>query len=112
LRFWHNCFANKSASEAVRGLLRENCRAGRIKPDCFRGRGLREEAAVFKIVIFVHAISSGWHDSYIVDPAYSSFELCETARSDLTNDFRLFLQIQHLQPIMIESKCMKGDDDV
>jgi hypothetical protein len=43
---------------------------------------------MFKVVILVHAVVSGWHDIYRVGTAFHSFKLCEAAdqNSLMTSD--------------------------
>jgi hypothetical protein len=67
---------------------------------------------MFKIVIFVHAVVSGWHDTYRVSTEFSSFKLCEAARPELADDFREILERQHMEHFEIESKCVKFDDEI
>ena len=66
---------------------------------------------MFKVVILVHAIVSGWHDIYRVGTAFQSIKLCEAARQELADDFRQFMERRHLEPFEIESKCVNLNDE-
>jgi hypothetical protein len=70
-----------------------------------------DQKGMFTIVIFVQAVSSGWEDTYHVNPNYPSLEMCEAARPDVADGFRQFLERQHFQQFKVESKCVKDGDD-
>jgi hypothetical protein len=61
---------------------------------------------MFAVIIFVHAVGSGWTDTIEVNPKYPSFETCEAARPDLETSYKDFLERQRLEKIRIESKCV------
>jgi hypothetical protein len=67
---------------------------------------------LFRVAIVVHGIISDWNDTFVVDPEYPSFEKCESARSDLVEDFLQILKRRYLQPFNIDSKCVRADGDV
>jgi hypothetical protein len=66
---------------------------------------------VFTIIIFVHAISSGWEDTIEVNPKYPSLEMCEAARPDVAESYRDFLERRHFQRFEMESKCVREGND-
>jgi hypothetical protein len=67
---------------------------------------------MFKVVLVVLALTSGWQDIVEVTPEYSSSALCEAARIDLADSYRQYLEKRHSQPFKVDSKCVKNDDDV
>jgi hypothetical protein len=65
---------------------------------------------MFKVIIVVHAVSSGWQGTYAVNPEYPSFTLCEASRLDLADDFKQFLERRHFQPFKVDTTCVKNDE--
>jgi hypothetical protein len=69
---------------------------------------------MFKIVIIVQAVSSGWSRVYDVNRSYQSFELCESARLEMlevAEVYRQSLESQHLEPFTAVSKCVRKGDN-
>jgi hypothetical protein len=66
---------------------------------------------MFTIIIFVHAVGSGWEDTVEVNPRYPSLETCEAARPDVAEGYREFLERRLLQRFEIESKCVRQGND-
>jgi hypothetical protein len=67
---------------------------------------------LFRVIIVVHGISSDWNETFVVNPEYPSFQMCEAARGDLVEDFLHILKRRYLQPFNVDSKCTRSDDDV
>lgn len=67
---------------------------------------------MFKVIIFVHALVSGWRDIYDVGTKYPSFSLCEAARPELVDGFKEILEKQHLEAFDVQSKCVRSDDEI
>jgi hypothetical protein len=67
---------------------------------------------MFKVVILVHAVVSGWHDIYRVGTAFQTLKLCEAVRPELADDFKQFMERRHSEPFEIESKCVNLDDEI
>ena len=67
---------------------------------------------MFKVVLVVFALTSGWQDIVEVNPEFDSSALCEAARADLADSFRQYLERQYSEPFKVDSKCVKNQGDV
>jgi hypothetical protein len=68
---------------------------------------------MFKIVIIIQTVNFAWSQTYDTNRAYRSLELCETARSDMSEVAEVYLKLlqpQHSEPLMAVSKCVKNGD--
>src|SRR5262245_33575806 len=66
---------------------------------------------VFRVIIVVRGIGSDWNETFVVNPEYPSFEMCEGARGNLVEDFLYILKKRYLQPFNVDSKCVRSDGD-
>ena len=70
---------------------------------------------MFKIIVIVQAVNSGWSRAYDINRSYQSFELCESARFEMlevAEVYRQLLERQHLEPFTAVSKCVRKGDNV
>jgi hypothetical protein len=74
--------------------------------------GAKNPVHLFRVIVVVHGISSDWDETFVVNPEYPSFELCEAARGDLVEDFLQILKRRYLQPFNVDSRCAGSDGDV
>jgi hypothetical protein len=65
---------------------------------------------MFKVIILVHAVVSGWHDLFRVGTEFPTLQLCEAARPELAEDFKQFLERRHMEELEIKSKCVNAND--
>jgi hypothetical protein len=72
----------------------------------------KDPVSLFRVIVVVRGISSDWDETFVVNPEYPSFELCEAARGDLVEDFLQILKRRYLQPFKIDSRCVGSDGDV
>ncbi len=83
--------------------------------ECGRTLGRRKDQGavnMFKVIIFVHALISGWRDVYEVGTEFASLRMCEAARPELADDFKGFLEKRHMEEMEIESKCVNSADQI
>jgi hypothetical protein len=69
---------------------------------------------MFKIIVIVQAVNSGWSRAYDINRSYQSFELCESARFEMlevAEVYRQLLERQHLEPFTAVSKCVRKGDN-